>query len=296
MQARVPVQVNPLRSSTTTVVQSSLPQPTLPPIPSRIQERIAKDEYIDFTSLLSKSMFGASEYQSQSLTLQLNPSGENYSIQPTTTTASRKITSFTTWMEAWNVYLAVRILLNPSCAPYLVEYQCIITTANSRHPLHAWVNYDTKFRTKAANDPSLRWDIRDLYIWLECFPDASDQPNHWPCHHCGSTTHYPSKCSFRSSPSLTGGKQPAPANSQQRANTPRSQRAVTSTDLAVTERTVTTVANSYNCKSGDIHVAKLLSDTKHRKIEPEYNRLENTSKNMYWRINAIEQSNCIQLH
>ena len=27
-----------------------------------------------------------------------------------------------------------------------------------------------RFRTKAANDPSLRWDIRDLDLWLECFP------------------------------------------------------------------------------------------------------------------------------
>jgi len=39
-------------------------------------------------------------------------------------------------MEAWNVYLAVRISLDPSCAAHLVAYQRIITSANSHHPLH----------------------------------------------------------------------------------------------------------------------------------------------------------------
>jgi len=166
-------------------------------------------------------MFGAPEYQSQTFTLQLNPSGENYSIQPTAPTANKKITSFTAWMEAWNVYLAVRISLDPSCAAHLVAYQRIITSANSHHPLHAWVSYDIKFRTKAANDSSLRWDIRDLDLWLECFPGTSNQPNHYPCHHCGSTTHYPSNCSFRSSSPLTGGKQLIPVNSQQQAKIPQ---------------------------------------------------------------------------
>jgi len=90
------------------------------------------------------------------------------------------------------MYLAIRILLDPSCTAHLVAYQCIITSGNSHHPLLAWVSYDTKFRAKAANDPSLRWDIRDLDLWFEYFPGTSNQPNCWPCLHCCSTTHYPS--------------------------------------------------------------------------------------------------------
>ena len=226
----LPTQVLPTRSSTqvnppcsssvpTLLPTPSLPQPTLPPIPARIQERIARGEYIDFTALLPKSMFGAPESQSQTLTLQLNSSGDNYSIQPPTATANKKITSFAVWMEAWNVYLAVCTSINPSRAPHLIAYQRIITSANSQHPLHAWLSYDMRFRTKAANDPSLRWDIRDLDLWLECFPGTSSQANRWPCNHCGGTTHYPINCPFRSSPSRNpGGPQPATANHQQRAN------------------------------------------------------------------------------
>ena len=70
-----------------------------------------------------------------------------------------------------------------------------------------------RFRTKAANDPSLRWDIQDLNLWLECFPGMSSQTNHWPCNHCGGTTHYPINCPFHPSPSRdAGGPQPAATN------------------------------------------------------------------------------------
>ena len=192
-------QVNPVSSQSTPL----LVQPTLPPIPAKIKEKIARGEYIDFTTLLSKSMFGASEPQSQTLTLQLNPLGDNYSITPQAST-SKRITSFSGWMEAWTLYLSVRVFLDPSCAPQLIAYQRIITTANSDHPLQSWINYDKKFITQAANNPSLRWDIRDMDLWLECFR-VSIKLSHWPCNHCGSASHYPRNCPFRPSTSRTDG-------------------------------------------------------------------------------------------
>ena len=147
-------QVNPAGVSTLLPIPSLL-QSTLPPIPARIQEKITKGEYIDFTALSSKSTFGAPEFQSQTLTLQLSSAGDCYSIRSPTATANKKITSFAVQMEAWNVYLAVCVSINPSCAPHLISYQWIITLANSQHPLQAWLSYDMRFRTKAANDPSL---------------------------------------------------------------------------------------------------------------------------------------------
>ena len=192
-------QVNPVSSQS----RPLLVQPTLPPIPAKIKEKIARSEYIYFTTLLSKSMLGASEPQSHTLTLQLNPSRDNYSITPQASTCKR-ITSFSGWMEAWTLYLSVRVFLDPSCAPQLIAYQRIITTANSDHPLQSWINYDKKFRTQAANNPSLRWDIQDTDLWLECFP-VSIQPSRWPCNHCDSTSHYPRNCPFLPSTSRTDG-------------------------------------------------------------------------------------------
>jgi len=125
---------NTINTSVPAVLPSTvpLPQSILPPTPAKIQEKIQKGEYIDFSTLSPKSMFGAPEPQSQTLTIQLNPSGDNFSVQPQTT--GKKITSFSAWMEAWNVYMAYRISFNPSCAPYLVAYQHIITSASINQP------------------------------------------------------------------------------------------------------------------------------------------------------------------
>ena len=85
--------------------------------------------------------------------------------------------------------------------------------------MHGLRSYDMRFRTKAANDPSLRWDIHNLDLWLECFPDMLPQANHWPYNHCGGTTHCPINCPFHSSPSCApGGPQPATVNLQQQSN------------------------------------------------------------------------------
>ena len=136
----------------------------LPFIPTRVRDKIARGEYIDFASLLSKSMFSIhNPLSQQSVTLRLNSDDNSFTVQPAVphSTSPQRISSFASWMEAWNVYLSVRTAFNPSCAAELIRYQCIITSANSDHPISEWLNYDVKFRTKAANDPSLRWDTRD---------------------------------------------------------------------------------------------------------------------------------------
>ena len=57
---------------------------------------------------------------------------------------SQKITSFSSEMEAWNVYLAVCIDHIPSQAPSLA-YQYILISANILHPLESWLDHDAQF-------------------------------------------------------------------------------------------------------------------------------------------------------
>ena len=173
-------------------------QTSSPPVPPRIQDRIVRGEFVDFASLLPKAMFsGALEPETgRSLTVQLAPSGDDVSIQLASNV--RKITSFSSWMEAWNIYLSIVIEHTPARATEFVAYQCIITSASIQYPTAAWLNYDTQFCTLAALNPSLRWDVRHTDLWLQ-FMTAAKPPQsaRWPCKHCGDTNHYPDNCPFR---------------------------------------------------------------------------------------------------
>ena len=83
-------------------------QQSLPPVPARVKERIIKGEYIDLTTLLPKAMLSSSVEPDHpgSLTLQMPSGPSEFIVHPTT--KGKKITSFSSWMEAWNVYLAIR--------------------------------------------------------------------------------------------------------------------------------------------------------------------------------------------
>ena len=86
-----------------------------------------------------------------SLTLQLPSGPSNFTVQAAA--KGRKITSFSSWMEAWNVYFALRVDFALSSAPSLIAYQRIITSASVSYPLQSWLNYDVQFRMLAASNP-----------------------------------------------------------------------------------------------------------------------------------------------
>ena len=72
--------------------------------------------------------------------------------------------------------------------------------ANLQLPLSAWMTYDIKFHTLAANHSSFHWDIHHPDLWLECLtfskPAASER---WPYPYCNSMYHFPDCCSFHGS-------------------------------------------------------------------------------------------------
>ena len=185
-------------------------QQSLPPVPARVKERIIKGEYIDFTTLLPKAMLSSNVEPDHpgSLTLQMPSGSSEFIVHPTA--KGKKITSFSSWMEAWNVYLAIRVDHTPSYAPSLIAYQHIITSASVSYPLQSWLNYDVQFRMLAASNPSLRWDTRHPDLWLQCITPSSIQPsNKWPCPFYGAATHFPDRCTFRANTSrqLPSGQQ-----------------------------------------------------------------------------------------
>ena len=81
----------------------------------------------------------------------------------------RAIRDFSPWMEAWNIYIAVIVAQDPARAALLLAYQRIICNATLHFPPAHWLKYDARFRACAAEDKSLRWDIKHNDLWLECF-------------------------------------------------------------------------------------------------------------------------------
>ena len=150
-------------------------------MPIQLQQQIIKGEYVDFAVLLDKTSFVDATHTSHS--------------QHTTHAIHKPapITSFSTWMQAWNTYLMVLLSHNPARALELVGYQRIITSASHTFPLKAWLRYDGQFRTMAASNPYLRWGQRHQEFWYENMSNPNTSQR-WPCPYCGAKNHYPDNC------------------------------------------------------------------------------------------------------
>ena len=166
---------------------------SLPPVPVTLQQRILKGEYIDFSTLLPEVMFSVA-------TSTPSPNASRSTGHPP------RITSFSTWLDAWNIYIATVVAHNPGRASELLGYQRLIHSASKHFNTASWLKYDAQFRTLAASNPQLRWDSRHPDLWLDSLAiqtsSNSATRSRWPCTYCGSTYHFPDlcpRCPFRAS-------------------------------------------------------------------------------------------------
>lgn len=179
-----------------------------PPIPDKVRQRILRDEYVDFDTLLPESLYparyGVSSAPAFTLRLSNDTSAEDGDVvivQPKPAT-KRSICDLTSWIEAWNLYAQVLVTAFLDRAPALLAYQTIICSASSGFPPRLWLHYDQRFRASAASDTTLHWDVRNNELWLECFTQASaahgqapsSRSARRPCTYCGSLYHYPDNC------------------------------------------------------------------------------------------------------
>ena len=123
-----------------------------------------------------------------------------------------------TYRSSWPLTLSVR----PPCLPTRPSSAARAPAL----PPRLWLRYDQRFRASAAADSTLRWDVRNNELWLECFTQVSlaptapaNKPARRPCTYCGSLYHYPDNCPshpFRARKRLT----PPASKSVQSAPTP----------------------------------------------------------------------------
>lgn len=179
-----------------------------PPLPSKVKQRILRGEFVEFDSLLSDALFprhGTSPSPSFSVRVSSDPSSEGELLIAQDKPRNRRVVrDLASWMEAWNIYVSVLVAHYPARAVSLLAYQRIICDASLHFPPHCWLRYDVRFRACAAEDKTLRWDVKHNDLWLECFtqqpptqftttkPQTSTTRR--PCTYCGNLYHFPHNC------------------------------------------------------------------------------------------------------
>ena len=180
-----PTNPQPGESVVVSGVEPARPVP-LPAVPAKLKQCIIKGEYVEFDQLLPESMF-PTRYNTNippSFTLSLSPDpspvGDNILISQPRVANKRTVTDLPSWLEAWNVYVAINVAHYPARASALFTYQRVICNASSKFSPQAWLKYDSRFRSLAAADRSLRWDQKVNDLWLECFtlpPPSTSNPS-----------------------------------------------------------------------------------------------------------------------
>ena len=81
----------------------------------------------------------------------------------------RQVCDLQSWLEAWNIYLAIRIQTAPKPELQLVKYQTIVCQLFSAYPAASDLKYDRLFREAAARSKSttFQWDVlkEDILVW-----------------------------------------------------------------------------------------------------------------------------------
>ena len=141
----------PLPASFGGMPGTSTPAHNLPPLPQKIQQRIAKHEYIDFSDLTSDNLYPHPSLTTQNqYKLEINSQDPSaLAIVPSHQRKSR-VDGRHFWLEAWNIYLRTVLHHFPLLAPDLLPYQDQISKFNRKDRASAWIIYDTAFRYMAA--------------------------------------------------------------------------------------------------------------------------------------------------
>ena len=109
-------------------------------VPVTLQQRILKGEYIDFNTLLPEVIFSVA-------TSTPSPNASCSTGHPP------RITSFSTWLDAWNIYIATVVAHNPGRASELLGYQRLIHFASKHFSTASWLKYDAQFHMLETSNP-----------------------------------------------------------------------------------------------------------------------------------------------
>ena len=134
----------------------SLPS-NLPSIPRKLHFAINSKRYIDSNALLPQSLYDQASHDQEGFNFLLTPAkgGDNSISLTPKRRVSQRVLNFSSWLEAWNIFIRVSVYYHPELAGDLLAYQEQICYFSKTYPFSAWHRYDIAFRMNMALDQSL---------------------------------------------------------------------------------------------------------------------------------------------
>ena len=108
----------------------------------------------------------------------------------------RNITTFQTWLGAWNIYEAILIQYDPALYRPCAEYRHFILDCSNKYHWSAVSQFDAKFRIKLASRRSFDFGDIDHTLFILTF-DSSTVKKKGACFRCKSMDHLVGSCPFQ---------------------------------------------------------------------------------------------------
>lgn len=132
-----------------------------------VKEKIWKGEYVEIFTLLPLEKFNLDRLKPEERKKEDEEKKRRYRLIPRT---------FSNWLQAFAILASVVGEKAPEHCSALFVYLDAISEAHRTYGGVAWLRYDEQFRQRMAVRPSLRWDHKDISLWMKLMT-AARAPN-----------------------------------------------------------------------------------------------------------------------
>ena len=153
----------------------------LPPVSTKLLDKIQKWEFVELASLLTHDTYG----QSRGDTLTITQDGRSMVVrQQDESLGRKKITDITTWVQAFSIYAAILADSESSTSEQfkgLMAHMCLMIQLAKDLGGMVWLQYDREFRIWAAAKGVKVWGELNLSIYGRCLaahqrPSSTTRP------------------------------------------------------------------------------------------------------------------------
>ena len=156
----------------------------LPPVPSKLADRIRRWEFVDMSELLPEFWDHSPPKSADSQS----------SSQQLPARRTRRVTDIATWTQCFASYVGVLSGISPEAVPELITYLVHMVRVSQDFGGMVWVNYDMAFRRQAATTGNRQWSRINPSLYSICFAGAARTSTR--CDLCLSLTHETRDCAL----------------------------------------------------------------------------------------------------